>query len=192
MSKQKDDNLPNEPLTNHEYDGIHEFDNPLPGWWLMTFFGTIIFGFIYALHFMIMPDVGLEVEFKSAWNTLQTIQETARANTPAASADELAAALADPAQVQAGAGLFAAKCAACHGAHGEGMVGPNLTDKFWIHGKGTPTDVLTAVAKGVLEKGMPAWENMISKQELTQVVAFVNSIHNTNLPGKAPQGDEAP
>lgn len=186
------DNIPNDPLTHHEYDGIREFDNPLPGWWLMTFFGTIIFSFVYAIHFMIMPDTGLATEFQTAWKALQTIQASAVASAPAASADDLIKAAQDPAMVSAGAAVYAGKCAACHGAKGEGMVGPNLTDNFWLHGKGEPTDVLHTVAKGVLDKGMPAWENMISKEELTQVVAFVNSLHNTNVPGKAPQGEPAP
>lgn len=186
------ENIPNDPLTNHEYDGIQEFDNPLPGWWLVTFFGTIIFAFVYSIHFMIMPDTGLANEFATAWKEIQQIQGQSAAAAPAVSNDELAAAAKDPAVLSAGGAIFTAKCAACHGAKGEGLVGPNLTDKFWIHGKGQPADVYAVVAKGVLDKGMPAWEAMISKDEMNQVVAFVVSIHNTNVVGKAPQGEEVP
>lgn len=186
------EHIPDDPLTGHEYDGIREFDNPLPGWWLMTFFGTIIFAFVYSIHYMIMPGTSIADEFQSAWRALETIQATAAQSAPAVSDEELAAAAKDPAVLSAGADVYAAKCAACHGAKGEGMVGPNLTDKFWIHGKGDPAGVLHVVAKGVLDKGMPGWESMISKEELTQVVAFVHSIHGTNVPGKGPQGDEVP
>ena len=94
--------------------------------------------------------------------------------------------------MQAGAGLYAAVCAACHGDQGQGLIGPNLTDAYWIHG-GAPEDVYRVIHEGVPANGMPAWEGMLSQEEQAQAMAFVLSLQGTNPPNpKEPQGELAP
>ncbi|MBS0658954.1 MAG: c-type cytochrome [Verrucomicrobia bacterium] len=94
----------------------------------------------------------------------------------------------DPAQVAKGKELFAKTCTPCHGANGGGLVGPNLTDGAWLHGKG-PERVRVAIRDGFPDKGMPTWRTMLSPEQIEALVAFVGSIVDTHVPdGKAPQG----
>jgi cytochrome c oxidase cbb3-type subunit 3 len=85
--------------------------------------------------------------------------------------------------------VFGEKCAVCHGAEGQGMIGPNLVDKYWIHG-GDLLAIRKVIAKGVVEKGMLAWESMLPSADIDKVSAYVYSIRGTTPPNpKAPQGD---
>src|SRR5690606_6169533 len=106
--------------------------------------------------------------------------------------DEMLAALAqDPAAVEAGKALYAQYCVACHGPEGGGLIGPNLTDAYWINGAGKPTEIRRIVASGVAAKGMPAWEPMLGVEKVDQITAFVETLKGRNVPGKEPQGELA-
>lgn len=174
---------PNE-LLDHDYDGIQEYDNPLPNWWLMTFFGTIIFGFIYFLHYTFGGGFTQDMELQAA------MAELPKAVEMELSEEELAGKMtADT--IASGKAVYASKCAACHGPEGQGLIGPNLTDKFWLHGQGDRKSLVKVIAKGVTEKGMPAWTGMISDDEIVQVAGFVHSIKDTKPANpKEPQGVE--
>jgi cytochrome c oxidase cbb3-type subunit III len=89
-------------------------------------------------------------------------------------------------------GLFGLRCAPCHGASGQGLIGPNLTDSAWVHGKGTLTDIYGVVEGGVAAKGMPAWGRQLTPIELRKVVGFVGTLRGTNVPGKAAEGTQVP
>jgi len=172
----------------HEYDGIEEADNALPNWWLGIFFATVLFavGYWFYYHeFEVAPTPRKQLEVD-----LAKIQAT-EAAAPAITDDKLVAMSEDPAVVAAGKTTFMTFCVACHDAQGQGKIGPNLTDKFWIHG-GAPTNLLDTVTKGVLTAGMPSWEGPLGKPGVQKVVAYVLTLRNTNVPGKAPQGDPWP
>jgi cytochrome c oxidase cbb3-type subunit 3 len=177
-------------IKDHEYDGIQELDNPLPSWWLMTFLGTIIFAFIYFIHYHSGTEQLISDEYAADVASL----EQKRRTEPGAEGIDLAALLAmskDAAAVSKGQSRFQTLCAACHGAKGQGGIGPNLTDKFWLHGRGELKDIATVVQSGVLDKGMPAWSTILKNEEIFQVVGFVNSLKGTTpADGKAPQGIE--
>jgi cytochrome c oxidase cbb3-type subunit 3 len=97
--------------------------------------------------------------------------------------------LGDKSAVEKGGTLYAERCAACHGDQGQGLIGPNLTDNYWLHG-GKPEQIMKVIQKGVLDKGMPPWEDSMSEEEVMQAVAFIASIHGTNPGGaKEPQGE---
>lgn len=178
----------NEPMTDHEYDGIRELDNLLPEWWLAIFGGTIIFAFIYWIHYEFGGGPTELQELHAAMAQIQAV----KGSGPSFGEDQLAGLFTDDARKKGGE-VFAAKCAACHGPQAGGLIGPNLTDKFWLHGKGTRADIFTVVNKGVLEKGMPAWGEQLPEGELVAVTAYVYSLKGTEVPGgKPPQGDEAP
>lgn len=175
-------------LTGHNYDGIEEYDNPLPNWWLFTFLGTIIFAFLYWLHYEIGGGPNLKTELAQAMQTIEAHQ--AQAPKIELSEDQLQEKM-KAVDMKAAAALYTSRCAACHGQDLQGMIGPNLTDEFWLHGKGKAQDISGVVHKGVLDKGMPAWEGLLKDDEIISIVAFIlakQDSHPSNA--KAPQGDK--
>lgn len=181
---------PDELLMDHEYDGIREYDNPLPRWWTLIFWGTFVFAIGYAFHYHVTGH-GQSVEEQYRAELAEAREHEAKRALGAKPTEEGLARLAeDSAMMQDARALFAERCASCHGDRGQGLIGPNLTDSFWIHGKATQMDIYEVVAAGVPAKGMPAWDKQLTPIELSKVVAYVGSIKNSNVPGKAPQGSE--
>ena len=182
--------LHNDPLLDHDYDGIREYDNPMPGWWKALFLLCIAFAIAYSgwLH-----GGGGGKSVHQEWEEeVAAARELELKNAPPALTEaELAAAVADPETVAAGKAKFKEVCVACHGDNAEGKIGPNLTDKFWLHGKGHLAEIYQTIAKGVPEKGMPTWSRNLKPSELRGVAAYVGSLRNSNVAGKAPQGDPA-
>ena len=172
-------------LLDHDYDGIQEYDNPLPNWWLVTFFATIIFSAIYYIHYTVGGGYTQYQELEASMKDLP------KATEKVWSEEELKAKMDSPEFVEKGKTVFASKCSACHGPEGQGGIGPNLADRFWLHGKGHRAHILQTIAKGVTEKGMPAWTGMISDDEIILVSGFVYALRNTQPANpKAPQGEE--
>ncbi|MFY7928176.1 MAG: cbb3-type cytochrome c oxidase N-terminal domain-containing protein [Oligoflexus sp.] len=170
-------------------DGIEEYDNPLPPWWVWLFNITIAFGIVYLIWYHVLHKPGLEAELAAEKAAFQK-QKAEQAAALAASAGDLLTRLKDPAKVVEGKDLYVTNCVACHGQLGEGTVGPNLTDKFWIHG-GEPDQIMAVIQHGVPSKGMVAWEPILGPQKIEAVTAYVLSLKGTNPPnGKAPEGDE--
>lgn len=186
-----DKNKGQDQVLDHNYDGIQEYNNPLPNWWLVTFYGTIIFSIFYFGYYSMGSGPSLAQELTVARQELEAMKPAPTQATGPESEDELAALMSKPESLAQGKEVFAAKCAACHLEAGQGLVGPNLTDNFWIHGKGTRQDILQVVRKGVVEKGMLAWETLLKPEEVIAVSGFVYSLKGTNPPNpKAPQGTE--
>lgn len=179
-------------LTGHNYDGIEEYDNPLPLWWLITFFATIIFGGIYWLHYESGTAPTQIAELKSDMAMLEKKKaQHPHAQAAPESESDMKALAALPAEIEKGKNIFAAKCMVCHGANLEGQIGPNLVDNYWIHGRGQLIDILGVVRSGVTEKGMPAWSESLSDSDIKSVVAFVSSKRGSNpANAKAPQGEK--
>jgi len=175
-------------ILDHEYDGIREYDNPMPRWWLATLWGTIIFSVLYVLN---VPVVGKGPGRIAAYVADSTRRaEAAAANDPLAQVtpEVLASAAGDPARVEAGRTAFTANCAACHAADGGGGIGPNLTDDYWIHGA-SPMDVFNTVRHGVPDKGMPTWGTILPPDQVIAVAAYVTTLHGTHPAApKEPQG----
>ena len=170
------------------YDDIEEEDNHLPNWWLAILFGTIVFAFGYWIVFQTtksMPNP--PAEYAEDIRVLKAKRAEYLAQNP--TSDEALWALSkDPAAVAEGKAVFGTVCFACHGPEGAGLVGPNLTDKYWIHGN-KPSDLAKTVETGWPEKGMPPQAAMLGPEKTRKVVAFVLSLRNTNVKGKEPQGD---
>lgn len=188
MSEDKD----KDNLTGHDYDGIQEYDNPLPNWWLMTFFGTIIFAFLYWIHYEFAGGPTLLMELKDDMAVIEAAHHSAGKKGSQDTEESLALLLKDSAFVNKGKDIYQAKCAACHGNELQGLIGPNLVDEYWIHGKGNLKGVIEVVRDGVLDKGMPAWDGMLKDEEIKQVVVFVVSLKGSKPPNpKAPQGEKS-
>jgi cytochrome c oxidase cbb3-type subunit 3 len=176
------------PLREHSFDGIQEFDNRLPNWWLWSFYLACIFSVFYWLGFHTLPIGKLPA---AAWLVEEQegkIRVDAELAKHPVTEETLLKLSKEPATVMAGRQLFVGKCAQCHKEDASGNVGPNLTDSYWLHG-GQPMQILTTVSQGWPDKGMQAWEPQLGRARVLDVVAFVLSIKNSNRPGKDPQGE---
>ncbi|MFN7262868.1 MAG: cbb3-type cytochrome c oxidase N-terminal domain-containing protein [Pseudobdellovibrionaceae bacterium] len=174
-------------LSDREYDGIQEYDNPLPNWWLVTFFGTIIFAFVYWIHYSFGGGWSQSQELAHDLKQIEKSVQIVKPVSEVLSEAKLEEFFNSEERKVAGKSIYEGKCASCHGPNGEGLIGPNLTDLYFIHGTDR-SSVMTVVNRGVLEKGMPAWEQMMKSDEVIAVSAFVYSLRGKNLPGKEPQG----
>lgn len=174
-------------LLDHEYDGIQEFDNRLPNWWMWIMWGSIVFALGYWLVFHTLGLRPSSQEQHAA--VMQRAQEEQLARAAAQGVDDnfLVMMSQTASKVAEGRDLFLKHCVACHLDKGQGMVGPNLTDDAWIHGC-APLAMLKTVADGVPAKGMPAWQNQLGPSRVQAVVAYTLTLKGTNVPGKAPEG----
>lgn len=173
-------------ILDHAYDGIQEYDNPLPRWWLILFYLSIAFGFVYVPYYMWGPGPSPAEEYEAE-------MKAAGGLVPAKmvfDAAELKPLVADAARIESGKALYGKNCVACHTPAGGGSVGPNLTDEFWLHG-GSAKNIAEVIANGVPAKGMIAWKGQLKKDEIIDLAAFVRSLKGTNPPNpKAPQGEK--
>lgn len=179
-----------ETPVEHVYDGdIHEHDNVLPRWWLLTLFGAIAFAVAYwygeqQIHRIATPKERFDEEM------VAVRLAAAKSGAPMTEATLLGLSH-DPATVARGKDTFTSVCAACHRADGGGQIGPNLTDAYWLHG-GRPEDVYRTVHDGYPQKGMPSWSGPLGDEKVAAVVAYVMTIERTEVAGgKPPQGDKA-
>lgn len=174
-------------ISGHEYDGIKELDNRLPKWWLGLFYITIIFSAVYILRFHVLnTGPSQEEEYNREVATATAMYKEAQ---PAGgiNAGNIVL-LTDPASLEAGKEIFAKSCVVCHLAQGQGLVGPNLTDNYWIHGC-TIADVFNTITNGVPEKGMISWKTQLTPEQIQQVASYILSMKGTNPPNpKEPQG----
>jgi cytochrome c oxidase cbb3-type subunit 3 len=181
-----DPKSPNDRIMEHEYDGIQEYDNPMPRWWLLTFAGTVIFSIIY--YFNVGPVGNGKGRIADYEADMKAFAEAHPAPTGGASPEQLLAITSNPEAIAAGKETFLKNCAACHGADGGGLIGPNLTDNYWIHGSSIDSVYLTVV-NGVLDKGMPPWGKVLKPEEVLRVTAYTTTLRGTTPAApKAPQG----
>lgn len=177
---------PTDQLLDHSYDGIQEYDNPLPRWWVWLFYITIGWAIFYVPYYALKmgpsPEQMYEEDMK-AWNELHPQVELA-------SREEMLKMVVDPAKIAAGKTIYDTRCMACHATDGGGLVGPNLTDDHWLHG-GQPDEIARVIYDGVPEKGMIAWKSQLSVDEIYAATAYVWSLHGTTpAKPKEPQGDK--
>jgi cytochrome c oxidase cbb3-type subunit 3 len=180
-----DDDDPENKTTGHVYDGIEEYDNPLPKWWFMLFIGTFIFTIIYLI---IYPGMGNWKGFfpfegyEGGWTSVKQLerqQERALSQYQSSygvfskmSVEELAD---DPKAMKMAQRLFANNCAICHGADGGGFLGfPNLTDNDWLYG-GSPEKIKETLVNG-RQAAMPAWQGVIGEKGIADVTEYVLSL----------------
>jgi cytochrome c oxidase cbb3-type subunit 3 len=166
----------------HIYDGIEEADNELPRWWLVTFFGAIVFAIFYWMAFESVPVA----DYPGAAFTKARLEAMNKGGV--VTNQDIMALVEDAPMVAAGKATFIRTCSKCHGAKAEGKEGPNLTDNFWLYG-GNPTEIFHTISTGT-KKGMPDWGPKLGSGAVKQVAAYIITLRNTNVPGKAAQGDE--
>lgn len=179
----------------HEYDGIRELDNRLPPWWLYLFYFTIAWAvvYVYYSHFR-ENSISQTEEYEIAMEEAELMKERYLAGQANSIDESNVLFMTDVADLESGKKIFMTNCLACHGAEGQGGIGPNLTDEYWIHG-GSASDIFKTIKYGVVEKGMTAWQASLPPVSIQRVTSFIHSLQGTDPPNaKAPQGElyEAP
>ncbi|HEX2671060.1 MAG TPA: cbb3-type cytochrome c oxidase N-terminal domain-containing protein [Polyangiaceae bacterium] len=183
---------PEAPVMDHEYDGIREYDNPLPRWWVWLWAGSFFFSVGYFFHYHVSHN-GASVSDGYLADMAEAREAEAKQSlAEPVSEESLGKLMQNPALMSDAKALFGLRCTPCHGANAQGLIGPNLTDNAWIHGAGKLTDIYGVVDGGVAAKGMPAWGRQLSPIELRKIVAFVGTLRGSNVPGKAPEGTAVP
>lgn len=170
------------PKVGHVYDGIEEYDNPLPGWWFNLFLGTVIFSIIYLVLY---PGMGnfpgvLGWTSEGQWQKQEKRAEQRFESVYADLADQSIEELAlNPKAFKIGRRLFGNNCAACHGSDGGGSYGfPNLTDNDWLYG-GTPEAIEASITHG-RRGAMPGWSTVIGEDGVNQVTEYLFKIAETD------------
>ena len=177
-------------LLEHDADGIREFDNDMPRWWLYGFYFTIVFAAGYLVNYHLLPDP----LFGAATVTAEYEAEMrdAAARTPATSGGPELALLTDVANLGKGQAIYESAthpCAACHRPDLGGLVGPNLTDSGWLHGCGM-ADVVKTIRLGYPTKGMLPYGGgpPLETEQVQQLASYILSKRGSNPPNpKAPE-----
>lgn len=173
-------------LLSHEYDGIKELDNDLPPWWINLFYVTIVFAIIYLLGYQVYgwfdnQEMEYKKEVLAFESNLEKIENTI---AKPVGVDEIKL------EIAAGETIYKTNCVACHGpTGGGGALGPNLTDKYWLHGGGNYENLIKVISEGVPAKGMLAWKPILGEKSVRQAARYVESIQGSNpADAKSPQG----
>lgn len=183
--------MSNNALTDHAYDGIQEFDNPLPGWWKWTFVGSIVFSIFYAMYFHIGApgrSIADQYDAELAANTRLQFEKIGDLE---ANEETILAYMNKDSWLKVGQVVFKTHCISCHGRDGEGLVGPNLTDESFKYVRKIE-DIANIISTGAGNGAMPAWSNRLHVNEVVLVSAYVASLRGqkTAAKGKAPEGSQ--
>jgi cytochrome c oxidase cbb3-type subunit 3 len=173
----------------HDYDGIRELDNRLPPWWLGIMYGSIIFAgiYMYVYHWS-GSDWSSRKEYDMAMEAAEEQKEAYLATVADAVDENTVNRVTDEASLANGKDIYMTNCMPCHGTMGEGTIGPNFTDEYWIHG-GSIKDIFTTIKYGVPEKGMISWSSQLRPTAMQNVASYIMTLQGTNPPnGKAPEG----
>ena len=182
-----EDDEPEPALLDHEYDGIQEYDNPLPGWWRVIFYGSMVFAVVYiTVTYQGWISTPAEA-YTASLAAYGTHLQMRAPSGPTATESLLASGSHDSDVLARGAGVFAARCVGCHLADGRGQIGPNLTDLFQLHGA-TRMDLYETINFGVAGTAMPPWGEQLSGSEVVSVASYVAGLRGKSIPGKPAQG----
>ncbi|RYJ59404.1 cytochrome-c oxidase, cbb3-type subunit III [Pseudomonas songnenensis] len=178
-----------EETVGHSYDGIEEYDNPLPRWWFMLFVGTVIFALGYLVLYPGLGNwKGILPGYEDGWTQVKEWQREMDkadeqygplyAKYAAMPVEEVAK---DPQALKMGGRLFASNCSVCHGSDAKGAYGfPNLTDDDWLWG-GEPETIKTTILHG-RQAAMPAWKDVIGEEGIRNVAGYVRSLSGRDTP----------
>lgn len=178
-------------MDDHEYDGIKELDNPVPLWFNVLFYSSVVFAVVYLLVYHVFGwGMTQEQEYEHEMAIAQKQREEYLASTENSVDENTVVVDLSPETVKSGEIIFVDNCAACHGNDGGGTIGPNLADDYWIHG-GNVGDVFSTIKYGVLDKGMIAWEESLSPSEIAQVSNYIVSLRGSSPASpKDPEGEK--
>jgi cytochrome c oxidase cbb3-type subunit III len=178
----------NAPALDENFDGIRELDNRVPPWFNYLFYGSMVFAAVYMMNFHIMKSSKLSAgEYQDELAVAALERQIMLASQGSIDEANLTV-LKDPALVRSGMENFKRYCVSCHGPEGGGVVGPNLTDRYWLHGGGIK-NVYNTIKMGVPGKGMISWQLVFSPKQIQEIASYVLSLQGTNpIGGKKPDG----
>ena len=182
---------PKDPLLlEHEIDGIRELDNKLPRWWVWLFYGTIAFAAVYLVHYNVLgPGQMMAEEYQAEMKVGDAIKVAAMSKFEATIAG--LAPSKETTTITQGSQIFGRMCAPCHRADAGGLVGPNLTDDYWLHGP-LFADNLRTIWSGVPEKGMVTWKGTLKPGEIYAVGSYIYTLRGTHPPNPKLPENQAP
>ncbi len=178
MSEDKN-TLEDNILEGYEYDGIKEYDNPCPRWLIYIFYFTAVLATFFIGYHLGSSSKNETLELYM--EKLQNAQTQTTEQAPLVSESELVALLQDPAALASGEEVFSNKCALCHGDTGQGMIGPNLIDNYWLYGKGKISDIAVSIRSGIPDNGMAAWQDRIPEEKILHTAAYIKSLKGTQV-----------
>jgi cytochrome c oxidase cbb3-type subunit 3 len=178
-----------EILMAHDYDGIRELDNKIPPWFNFLFYGTILFSIVYMIHYHVIGSGNIQVEEYQEEMSIAKAQQQLLMRSGALLDEESVTKLNDAPSLSNGKDIYVQHCAACHANDGGGLVGPNFTDDYWIHGGGIK-NVFETIKYGVPQKGMISWQTQLSPTEMQEVGSYILTLQGTTpaVP-KVPEGE---
>jgi cytochrome c oxidase cbb3-type subunit III len=178
-------------MINHPHDGIYELDNPPPPWFMILFYFTIVVAVIYYVRFTFTDSGYTQIdEYEQSMAAAEGDQQS-RLETAGSSVDENTVVyLTDPESLEKGKAIYDGNCKICHGDYGQGAIGPNFTDDYFLHG-GDVKDIFKVIKYGVVEKGMISWESQLGPESIQKVTSYIKSLQGTvsPIPGKEAQGE---
>ena len=177
-------------LTAHDYDGIQEYDNPLPGWWKWLFVLSIVFSCGYTMYYHLGGAPTVEEKY---YTSLQAHLDDMLAPLGAIRRDNetILRLMTNEKLMGAVGGMFKGNCAQCHGADGSGNVGPNLTDDVYKNIQ-SPLGIYNVIANGIPTTSMAGWEQRLREEQMILLASYVAHLRGQNLSGQPPEGDPAP
>lgn len=183
---------PADTLTDHEYDGIREYDNPTPGWWTMLFWGCILFSIIYFVALQLnyaYPTREEQYDAAKAANMRLQFAEIGDLKPDEATMLEY---MGKPKWLSVGEMVFKQNCAVCHGQDGSGISAPNQTDDYYKNIRKL-TDIPRVIANGAANGAMPAWKTRLNNNEIVLTACYIASLRGKNLHSdRGPEGEPIP
>ena len=169
---------PDDPLTGHDYDGIQEYDNPLPGWWKWLFVASIVVSPPYFFFYHNGAE-GRSLSDRYDTELAANLQlQFAEIGELTATRENVVKFLYKDSWLQVGKIVFKSNCVSCHGKEGGGIVGPNLCDDYYKNVNDIG-DILKVLENGAAQGAMPAWKNRLSVNELVLASSYVASLRGT-------------
>ncbi len=178
-------------IEDHEYDGIEELNNPIPVWFSALFYASIVFGVVYILIYHVL-GIGLnqDQEYEREMARAEKEKQEYLAQSANLFDENTITVDASGSLAANGKAIFTTNCAACHGNDGEGTIGPNLTDRHWIHG-GEIKDIFRTIKYGVPDKGMVPWEQTLTPAQIAELSNYILTLRDTKPANpKEAQGEE--
>jgi cytochrome c oxidase cbb3-type subunit III len=180
-------------MLDHSYDNIVELNNPIPRWFMVLFYSTVVFAVVYLLNYHVFKSSKLQLaEYETEVEQAQIAYQAYLKEAGDKINPETVTLLTDKDEVEKGKEMFLrpGSCYSCHGKNGEGNIGPNLTDEYWIHGGGIK-NVFKTISEGAPNTTMVSWKKKFSPLEIQQIASYVISLEGSK-PDKAkePQGEK--
>lgn len=180
-------------VLDHNYDDIHELDNPIPAWFMWLFYISVVSAILYMVNYHVLDSGKLqEAEYVAEMEQAEVDKAAYLKKVGDKINSETVTVLKTKEDLEKGKELYmkTGSCVTCHKEDGGGNVGPNLTDEYWKHGGGIK-NVFKTVIEGIPNTGMKSWKKDFSNGEIQQISSYVLSLQGTNPDGaKEPEGEK--